>query len=399
MSQTLCILGRQSTLSLAELEALCGADNLHPIGQVAALIDTDPATIDFSRLGGTVKFCKLLAKLTSPKWTEVEAYLSQAIPPHLSATPPGKLQFGLSVYGFDVTPTQINATGLRLKKVIRSHGKSVRVVANTVPALTSAQVLHNKLTHPGSWELVIVRDGNQTFLAQNIAEQDIEAYSRRDQQRPKRDSRVGMLPPKLAQIIVNLSGARPHDTLWDPFCGTGVLLQEALLMSMEVCGSDLDSRMIDYSQTNLRWLQEKIPDICGKDMRGSFALKTADARTVQFTPTFGKALSVIASETYLGHPFHSAPKEELLQKTMQEVDTLHLKFLQNLCRQTKPGFQLCLAVPAWHIHGKVHHLRVLDSLPKLGYTRQSFVHATDRELIYHRPQQIVGRELVVLVRK
>jgi hypothetical protein len=42
---------------------------------------------------------------------------------------------------------------------------------------------------------------------------------------------------------------------------------------------------------------------------------------------------------------------------------------------------------------------VLDSLEDLGYTRRSFVHSGNDELIYHRVDQIVARELVVVTRK
>ena len=48
-----------------------------------------------------------------------------------------------------------------------------------------------------------------------------------------------MLPPKLAQIIVSLSGTQPGQTVLDPFCGTGVVLQEALIMGAIVYGFDL----------------------------------------------------------------------------------------------------------------------------------------------------------------
>ena len=79
----------------------------------------------------------------------------------------------------------------------------MRIVPNKALDLSSAQVLHNKLTHRGSWELLLVRGGDKTYLAQTLFVQNIEAYAARDQARPKRDARVGMLPPKLAQILIN----------------------------------------------------------------------------------------------------------------------------------------------------------------------------------------------------
>src|SRR5690606_35926256 len=129
------------------------------------------------------------------------------------------------------------------------------VVPNTELMLNSAQVLYNQLTSPLGMELLLVRNGGKILLAQTVAEQDIDAYSARDQQRPKRDAKVGMLPPKLAQIIINLASGKlkltPGETLLDPFCGTGVILQEAKLIGYDIYGSDLESRMVKYTKENL----------------------------------------------------------------------------------------------------------------------------------------------------
>ncbi len=52
--------------------------------------------------------------------------------------------------------------------------------------------------------------------------QDVDEYAARDQARPKRDAYVGMLPPKLAQTLINnaygneLSGEK-RVTVLDPF--------------------------------------------------------------------------------------------------------------------------------------------------------------------------------------
>lgn len=406
ISQTLCILGRQPALGRAELESLYGAEQIRKVGQVAVTVDAVPDNISFSRLGGTMKLCKILTSLPTTRWQDIEDYLAKTIPEHASYLPEGKMQLGLSVYGLSVNSRQLQATGLTLKKVIRTTGRSVRLIPNQKPELNSAQVLHNHLTGPLGWELVILRDGNNTLLAQTINVQDITAYANRDQARPKRDARVGMLPPKLAQIIVNLAVGKDElvsagISSWkdfnnesnknlhraeisDPFCGTGVILQEALLMGYNIHGSDIDPRMIEYTRANLDWLF---------NTKGSWELDVWDATKFLCIGNF------IACETYLGRPFSALPKPEVLQAVMQDVDTIHKKFLQKIAQISKTGYRCCLAVPAWKTPNGFRHLPVLDHLADLGYTRMSFVHASNQELIYHRPNQIVARELVVLVRK
>ncbi len=388
MNQSVVILGRQPALGLAELESLYGAPALHPVSAQVALLDVDPATVNFDRLGGTVKLAKLLTRLNNTSWQSVVRYIAKTIPDHLQYIPEGKIRLGFNVYGLDASVAEINRSALEVKKAIKKAGRSVRVVPNTTPDLNSAQTLHNQLTGPTGLEFIVAKDGTGVLLAQVTHVQDINAYAARDQARPKRDARVGMLPPKLAQIIVNLA-ATDTGTVLDPFCGTGVILQEALLDGHNAYGSDLEPRMIDYSRTNLDWLAQKYT------LAGTVALEVGDATDHHWSEPF----DVVAGETYLGRPFSAEPTGEILGQVRRDVDTIHRKFLKNLARQTQPGFRACLAVPAWITKNGILHLPTLDSLEDLGYTRMSFVHAGNTDLVYYRPGQVVGRELVVLIRK
>jgi tRNA G10 N-methylase Trm11 len=226
-------------------------------------------------------------------------------------------------------------------------------------------------------------------FGKTTAVQNITSYTYRDRGRPKRDARVGMLPPKLAQIIVNLANPKDHSRVLDPFCGTGVILQEAALMGLDVYGTDLESRMIDYSETNLKWLRGSL----GRPR--DWELEIGDATQHQWKP-----FEVVASEVYLGQPFSAFPAKDKLQNVIQTCDLITEKFLKNIHDQMQPGTRLSLALPAWQDpkNGAFHHLPLLDHLEVLGYNRMSFYHASNQELIYYRPGQIVGRELIIITR-
>jgi tRNA G10 N-methylase Trm11 len=388
--QTLIVHGRQPALGKAELESLYGADILRPAGDNASLLDIEPTSIDFMRLGGMVKFCKVLTILDTTKWDDIEKFLVNTTPQHFSVLPDGKLKIGLSVYGIKASPKRIQASALEIKKAGKTVGRSIRIVPNKGAAMNSAQVLHNKLTQKLGWELVFVRDGDKTILAQSIAVQDIDAYAARDQKRPYRDSRVGMLPPKLAQTIINLAGGKNETkTVLDPFCGTGVVMQEALLMGFSAHGTDLEPRMVEYSEKNLQWLKQT-----SRRPIAGWTVEQADATNYEWG-----GFDAIAGETYLGRPLSSLPDPNILNKIIQDCDTIHKKFLKNVARQTKPGLRMCIAVPAWKKKDGFAHLPTLEKLSELGYTRLSFEGANEQELIYHRPDQTVARELVVLIRK
>lgn len=396
-AKSLLVLGRQPALGLAELESLYGAEHLRPLPG-AALLDVPAEEINFKRLGGTIKVARLLTTLPSNRWEGAYKYLSENIPKHLAHMPGGTFTLGVSVYGLDVNVRKLNADLLSLKKIIKSSGRSVRIVPNKTLELNSAQVLYNKLTHRGAWELLLFCSGSQTYLAQTLFVQDIEAYAARDQARPKRDAQVGMLPPKLAQILINLSvpavdskqltvDSKPRPVrILDPFCGTGVVLQEALLMGYHVIGTDIEPRMVDYAQTNIRWLVEKYPAI-----EGQVVIEQADATSHQW-PRF----STVASEVYLGRPLSSLPEREKLSKIVEDVNTIAKKFLMNLSPQLKTGQKVTLAIPAWKNGQNFKHLPLLDNLTPLGYNRISFVHVKNDELLYYREDQIVARELLIL---
>ena len=392
MVSSLVILGRQPALGLAELESLYGKDSVQALSTQAALIK-DAHQVDFQRLGGALKLCRVLGELGSTEWRGFERELLKAVPELLEAMPEGKVQLGISVYGLPIAATQILATGLTLKKAVRKQGRSVRLVPNNEAALSTAQTLHNHLTGPTGCELVVVHNEGKLVIAQVIAVQDITSYTFRDRGRPKRDARVGMLPPKLAQIIINLaSGSTLPDgqMLLDPFCGTGVILQEAALLGYKIYATDLEKRMVDYTQQNLSWLEQHY-----NLESAECILETADATS----HTWQQPIDLVASETYLGRPFTSTPGPEILAKTLAECNLIIKKFLQNLHGQLQPGARLCVAIPAWKKSEGFAHLSLLDSLDDLGYNRISFEHAGTEDLIYHRENQIVGRELLVLIRK
>jgi tRNA G10 N-methylase Trm11 len=160
-------------------------------------------------------------------------------------------------------------------------------------------------------------------------------------------------------------------------------------MGYDTYGSDLEQRMVDYSARNLEWLHETQGTPAGTP------LEAGDATSHSWQPV----PSIVAGETYLGQPFSTFPGAEKLEQVRSATNTIHRKFLQNIARQLQPGTRLCLAVPAWQRpDGTFLHLSTLDHLEELGYNRVSFKHVETRDLIYARADQIVARELLVLIK-
>jgi hypothetical protein len=428
----LALLGRESDLSVAELESLVGGDKLTLLSAQAVLLDVDTLPVPFTHLGGTIKLARLIDTVEDENWKSLARQLLDRLDfcQLFDCTHDRTFDLGISTYNLRVTPREITGLGLDLKKKFRRESAvhRVRIVPNKQSDLSSAQVLHNHLYDRAKGaELILLGAKGETYIAITESVQDIDAYSRRDFGRPCRDARVGMLPPKLAQIILNLavgqiqsrklqvkgrrSDSGPPSTfnfqplaVLDPFCGTGVLIQEALLMGHVGHGADIDERIGECYRQNIDWLVAQYPRLSGASWQ------LADATTASWEDSeFGPAkdevkrvplrFDIVATEVYLGSPLEKVPTTEELAPLVHEIDILVKAFLGNVARQSAVGLRLCLAVPAWQTAPRhFHRLPVLDQISDLGYTWAQFSHVNTRELTYARDDQIVGRQLLVLER-
>ena len=363
----LSVLGRQSDISMAELEALYS--NVKKIGLCLATFDSKE-TPNIDKLGGSIKIAEKLPQNPLD-------YLRQL--------PEGKITLGISDYSKNATKKSAAIEALKLKKILSRHNCSVRVVENKEAILSTATSLHNGLSGKNIRKIEFIKTNSAWYKVIGI--QDIDAYSKRDQARPARDAKVGMLPPKLAQILINLCGPLPKDScILDPFCGTGVVLQEALLMGYHAYGTDINERMVDYSEKNLKWL-EKLEK---RTSDAFFQVTHGDATSFKWTPP----IDAVACEGYLGKPMSKIPTEIKLKTEKQECSTIILGFLKNLANQIEPNTPVVIACPAWlREDGAYSRLEIIDNILKLGYN----VNNKSREgLLYHREKQIVARDIIIL---
>ena len=169
------------------------------------------------------------------------------------------------------------------------------------------------------------------------------------------------------------------------------MLQEALLMGYDAYGSDISPKMIDFTNANLDWLTTN------KSLKNHYRTETADACNHNWRLDKNKT-TIVACEGYLGQPLGGQnPSAEQLAKIVHETNRTMQGFLKNIAPQLAPGTRLCVAMPVWFALGDIHHLPVTLELAKLGFTRRQFYHAPG-PLLYHREDQVTGRELVVLER-
>ena len=383
------ILGRESALSTAEILARLTAEGFGfdrsecRYSEEALIVETDrPIDTDFFHgLGGSIKYGEVLREMTSLKKDALEI---------LRSLDRESLDFGISAYG-----TQTDRTiGIEIKKVLREDGLSVRVVApKSGHALTSVQVDKNKLIEKGM-EILLVRVEGRNFLAKTLAVQAFESFSGRDFGRPGRDSRSGMLPPKLARMMINLAAAPKDGLMLDPFCGSGTVLTEAVLMDhTHLLGTDSSDRAVADTKKNYTWTIDKA------DIRGvRFNALRKDVREVSGKVERG-TVSAIVTEPYLGPPQTGRESDQIIHKIFLELMDLYLGAFEAFSRVLEPGGVVVFAFP---VFGQHKHMNLHKELHDLGFKAEGLLPGKAVEtlgvksatgMIYRRPEQKVGREI------
>lgn len=350
-------LGRERDLCLAEI--LTFHPDATDIGGFALTEKADPEIMD--RLGGTIKISEVILALPA----SLPVNFSELIGSELLKFAPdsGKFQYGLSIH-----PSR---TGLLkkilkdLKKTLKSEGISSRYLNQEGKNLSSIQSAN-------CTEFNLIFTDEKIYLTHTVATQDIAAYSKRDYDRPARDDLSGMLPPKLAQMMINL--AKPTELVYDPFCGSGTILQEALLMGFQAQGSDISEKAVADTRENLKWLGKECP------------VEVKDATEISEYPEN----CTIVAESYLGPPQKGIPTEEEARETLAELEPLYINFLKT---PIPSGTTLVLALPFFNLRPNPIFLEnFIEKVKELGYS----VPAEITPLTYARKNQVIGRMILRL---
>lgn len=110
----------------------------------------------------------------------------------------------------------------------------------------------------------------QAFFGVVNQEYDYTQVKERDMKKPVRRESLA-ISPRLAKILINMTGAKPGMVLLDPFCGIGGIVMEASLLGLNSIGIDRDKDAVIGARQNLRWLEKsyKLPayDIIQADSR------------------------------------------------------------------------------------------------------------------------------------
>jgi len=213
-----------------------------------------------------------------------------------------------------------------------------------------------------------------------IVEQDYSfaEIKERDMKKPVRRESLA-ISPRLAKILVNLSQVQEGDLLLDPFCGVGGILQEALLKGINVYGIDKDSKAIESSKKNLKWMDNRY------GLKASYKLLTGDSRRAPNIKVGG-----IATEPGLGETLRSKPSNKEAKEILKGFETLFISVLKRMQEIKRPGTKIATTMP--FIRDNTVDLGRICSQTGLQLSRFEGVEFPIQEF---RETSIIGREIVV----
>jgi tRNA G10 N-methylase Trm11 len=252
-------------------------------------------------------------------------------------------------------------------------------------------------------ELTILQSKENLWIGKTVAAHDVKEYTLRDVRKPVRDTTVGLLPPKLAQIMLNFGlflantdvKSKEQITVFDPFCGTGVVPLEAMIRGYNILASDLSAKAVSGSEKNIEWAR-KTYEILKKNVSSTVWKQDATK------PFALKSLpTMVVTEGSLGPPLSKRPTMKEAMQHLRKSEELAAAFLQN-CKATLPGVPVAIMLPVWYAQKSALMLsKIWTVIDSLGYRPVLPPHTSPMieghfSLLYRRPEQLVGREIVLL---
>lgn len=357
MPSFIFIHGKNPGLSLAEIMSLTGKGPIEANNEFS-LFDIFEAKDLMERLGGTLKIAQVLSILDADAGSKIiENSITKHFPDFMKDVRGSRLVFGASFYGgggdSGLVEKKIKQLGkAEGMKVSAAHAKGIR--------LTHTEVLQKKIIEEG-FEVILCRGEKQLYIAKTIAVHNPFEFRKRDLKRPAQRP-IYSIPPRLARIMINLSGARKGDVLMDPFCGIGTILGEAALMGMQVVGIDMKENCIGDTRKNLHWLEKeykiKIPDIENR-------VRKEDARWLS-RHFNASSIDAMVTEPYMGPPLKRRPDRLHAIRILDDVRQLYEHSIREMLTVLKPGRRIVMVSPCFIVRGKFHGLRMKDMAGRAG---------------------------------
>ena len=164
---------------------------------------------------------------------------------------------------------------------------------------------------------------------------DVASIRRKAVAKPAPRSDIS-LSPRLARLLVNLSGLSADQLLVDPFCGSGTILAEGLSKSLACVGIDSSPSRLRDAKKNLQWAKEN-------GAHGIFRLGVGDARDIQ--EVLRSKADGIVTEPVLLPSLDYRPSTAVAGEMIEQAGEVYADALASMASALKPGGRIVIVVP------------------------------------------------------
>jgi SAM-dependent methyltransferase len=165
---------------------------------------------------------------------------------------------------------------------------------------------------------------------------DSTSMRERGMQKPMPHSDISM-SPRLARVLLNLSGLKKGQTVLDPFCGSGTILAEAFIHSMRCLGLDAKTNRVRDARENLGGLVGSVKD-------KGYDIRVGDARELSRVLRRSKVGAVV-TEPLLLPKIKARPKASTATDLINQAGEVYGDALASMAEVLQPGGRIVMVVP------------------------------------------------------
>ena len=215
-------------------------------------------------------------------------------------------------------------------------------------------------------------------IAKTVAVFDPKEQKSRDLDRPVQPS-AQTTSIRLAKILINLTGVSPGQTLLDPYCGIGTIVQEAVLLGVNSIGIAFTSEDKSGSIKNLSWIRKKY------NPSAKFKINFGDPMKLS---RLVKKVDCVATEPYMGPSFKFFPSEGEAKKLLKQLEPKYTRLVEELSKVSKGT--VVLIAPRFRTRSKKELSLTLEPI----FKKNNF--SFGEPIMYSSPTSRMLREIWIL---
>jgi tRNA G10 N-methylase Trm11 len=297
----------------------------------AALVEMKDESGGYERLAGVHKVVvpvTLKPKSWSASIKDVEGFLEAL---------DDSFNFSVSLYAADgVGEGEYEQVASTVLEAVRKMGFRK---ANLIRPRNGTEVLTKEIVSRKIIDFVVLRLPEGYWVGATSFIPDTQQFQLRSNERPVVSADIS-ISSRLAKLLLNVAGVRKGQLVLDPFCGSGTILSEALLMGANCIGVDRDPVRIENTERNLEWLSKTL----GISDR-SYSLKVGDATRLE-TLMEGVQVDTVVTEPIFLPRMDFAPSLDKAKKLIRNSSRLYSESLYSIASIVRKGGRVVIVTPS-----------------------------------------------------